>query len=250
MHTFGRDLKWIPHIHALICERYIDNKGRIHKLEYFHFSALRKTFLYQLLSNIIKELKRNKADKEDIAKIYYISKNASSLYKNGAYVYAPSIKKDSNGKYNSNKVRIKNIAKYIARYAGHPALSLKRVLNVDYKANTVTWYYDPHEDDTEEDESKKKGRQIITDDVYEFIKRLIIHIPDKGFNLIRYYGFYSNKYKDKDLFNNTLFTDYELKKLENTTYWIGGLKSNYGYNPLICNCGFLMRYNYLYTGVP
>ena len=32
----------------------------------------------------------------------------------------------------------------------------------------------------------------------EFIKKLIIHIPEKGFQQIRYYGFYSKKSKFHD----------------------------------------------------
>ena len=33
--------------------------------------------------------------------------------------------------------------------------------------------------------------------VMEFIGRVIRHIPEKGFRMIRYYGFYSNRTKEK-----------------------------------------------------
>ncbi len=92
-----------------------------------------------------------------------------------------------------SKVKTKEISAYIARYASHPAISETRIIDVDYEARKVTWYYDPHEDDGLEEENKKIGRQTITEDVFNFIMRLIVHIPDKNFHLIRYCGFYSNR---------------------------------------------------------
>ena len=32
---------------------------------------------------------------------------------------------------------------------------------------------------------------MVTEHVFSFMQRLIIHIPDKGFHLIRYQGFYA-----------------------------------------------------------
>jgi hypothetical protein len=80
-----------------------------------------------------------------------------------------------------SKVKTKEISAYIARYASHPAISESRIIDVDYETKKVTWYYAPHEDDGLEEEDKKMGRQIITEDAFDFIKRLIIHIPDKHF---------------------------------------------------------------------
>ena len=42
---------------------------------------------------------------------------------------------------------IVTLTNYIARYASHPPISEKRILEFDEIKNTVTWYYDPHEDD-------------------------------------------------------------------------------------------------------
>ena len=42
-------------------------------------------------------------------------------------------------------------------------------------------------------DEEKEGRVIVTEHVYEFIKKLIIHIPNREFKTIRYYGLYSSK---------------------------------------------------------
>ena len=80
-----------------------------------------------------------------------------------------------------------------------------RIISYDKENKKVTWFYDPHEDDTREEE-ERLGRQIITESVYDFMKRLMIHIPEKHFVQVRYYGFYSNKFKSKDINTNKLFS--------------------------------------------
>ena len=108
---------------------------------------------------------------------------------------------------------------------------------------TVTWFYDPHEDDDVKDESEKRGRQYVTESAEDFIKRLLIHVPDKGFQQIRYYGFYSNKCKTEP---NTglLFTPSELAKMAEDNTWAKGLWKSFGYDPTWCKCGARMEINY------
>ena len=49
LHTFGRDLKWNPHIHVLIAEIELCSNGLIRKHKYFDFNALSKKFQKNLL---------------------------------------------------------------------------------------------------------------------------------------------------------------------------------------------------------
>ena len=72
---------------------------------------------------------------------------------------------------------------------------------------------------------------------------------DKGFQQIRYYGFYSNKFKHK-VTNNNLFTDAQLTKMIHNTYWIESLLNTFGYNPIPCECGHEMFVNYLMSVFP
>lgn len=49
LHTFGRDLKWNPHIHALVPELIYDSKHKtIKHISHFNYESLRKTWQYEV----------------------------------------------------------------------------------------------------------------------------------------------------------------------------------------------------------
>ena len=49
--------------------------------------------------------------------------------------------------------------------------------------------------------------------IYDFIKRIIIHIQEKGFKTIRYYGFYSKHHKQEKHYTRMLSQEqYKMKK--------------------------------------
>ena len=76
------------------------------------------------------------------------------------------------------------------------------------------------------------------------MKKLVRHIPDKGFHLVRYYGFYSNRTtKNKNKYE-ALYTKQEITKMKTNNYWINHLLLQYKYNPLLCHCGAIMTLSY------
>ena len=237
LHTFGRDMKWHPHIHVLIAERYLDNKGQLKKYDYFHFNFLRIAFRNALFNNIYSFFKKHRP-KEDQRKMFLLLKELKDIYPLGYYVYG---KKFSNEKTTTKD--IVELTNYVARFASHPPISERRIVNCDTINNTITWFFDPHEDDDIGDEDMKIGRQYITEHVFSFMSRLIRHIPDKGFQQIRYYGFYSNKFKNKVEIKK-LFSNYKLNKMLRATMWVHGLKLAFGYDPTICKCGTQMLINF------
>lgn len=236
LHTFGRDMKWHPHIHVLIAERYLNIFGELKKFDYFSFDFLRIAFRNCLFHNIYNFYKNNRPKKEQ-QEIYLLLKQLKEKYPLGYYVYGQKFNKQS---YTTRD--IVQLTNYIARYASHPPLSERRIIKLDTVNHTVTWFYDPHEDDNIEDESQKTGRVYVTEPVFEFMKKIVLHIADKGFQQIRYYGFYSNKFKNK-ITNKYLFTRKELAKMRLLTYWSNGLKKAFGYTPLLCKCGSYMILN-------
>ena len=70
--------------------------------------------------------------------------------------------------------------KYITRYTNRPAMAESRIIEHNPIVPSVTYYYDRHVD----------GKRI-TETIHSF--KLIIHIPQKGFNITRYYGIYAMK---------------------------------------------------------
>lgn len=208
LHTFGRSLQWNPHIHVLLTEGGTGNKSIWRKVTYFDFQFLRKSFCKCLLNHLEKRI--GKAFK----------KVKSFIYKhclNGFYVYAkPTLTNN------------KEVIKYIGRYLGRPVIATSRIDN--YDGNNVTFHYNRHED----------NKLIIeTVPATEFIKMLIVHIPDKHFKMIRYYGIYAKKHKNSDkLF--LVIPKQKRRFLTSLNAWRTSLLLSFGYDPLKCKCGHLM----------
>ena len=56
LHTFGRDLKWNPHIHCLVCEEAFDTKkNKMKNFSFISYEKLRKTWMYQALGLLSKQ---------------------------------------------------------------------------------------------------------------------------------------------------------------------------------------------------
>ena len=238
LHTYGRDLKWHPHIHVLYAESYLTKDGVIHKYDYLHFDALRKIFLYQLTNGIVKFFKEKPNDKFSLKQVKNLCEAVKKRCDKGSYFYGPKQTGETSIK------SVKAMANYIARYASHPAISERRIQRYDQIDKKIYWHFDPHEDDTITNEEDKLGRQEIVDDVDEFIKRLIVHIPEKGFQQIRYYGFYSNASYGKYIFGSKLFSTKDIDVLILRNTWKHGILWAFGYNPLLCQCGCEMVFAY------
>ena len=71
-------------------------------------------------------------------------------------------------------------AKYVGRYIARPAIAESRIQG--YDGETVTFSYEDHE--TGETKS-----EILP--VLQFIGRLIMHIPMKGYQMVKRYGLYA-----------------------------------------------------------
>ena len=165
LHTFGRDLKWNPHIHILIAEIKLGSDGSCKQLKHFDFSALRRRFQHILLKLLGKKLKSSEFKK--------IKNSLFNNYKNGFYVYAES------KKFNNLKSGIE----YVTRYCGRVPISENRIIS--YDGENVTFSYIAHEDNKYHE---------ITVSAEEFISLLVRHIVPPQFKIIRYYGFYRRKH--------------------------------------------------------
>ena len=163
LHTFGRDLKWNPHIHMILCEEAIGNSGIWKRFSHINYEALRRSWQYSILTAMSKKI--------NTPVFKYLVNRLYANNKNGFYVNAPPLKNFSS-----------QVVNYILRYAGRPALAQSRITGYDGK--TVTFTYTPH-----------GSKQLVTESlpVFNFIKRLIIHIPERYFRMIRYFGFYYDK---------------------------------------------------------
>lgn len=217
LHTYGRDMKWNTHIHTIVTEGAMGNSNIFKKFEYISFNALRKRFQKILLDLLEKEL--GKQNFKTLKNFIYKKSD------NGFYVYAEQKK--------NKKQSTKDMVEYVVRYSGKPAMAESRI--IDYDGTYITFWYQRHEDN-------KIVKEKIH--VYEFFKRLIIHIPEENFKTVRYYGIYSKKHKfhDKMIMLMKSHTK-ELRKKLST--WRMMILKDFDTDPLTCpKCGNLMLWQY------
>ena len=215
LHTFGRDLKWNPHIHCLISEGGVGNSGIWRHKKHFNYTLLRNSFQTALLNELEKKI--GPSFKKVKALCY-------SNHKDGFYVYAKP-----------NKCDPSIVTKYIGRNLGRPVIATSRIDN--YDGDNVTYHNNRHEDD-----------ELVTETipVQDIIKRLIQHIPEKHFKQIRYYGIYARHRKSDQKLNRAISKS-KHTMLRSFNQWRNSILTSFGYDPIKCPCcGTTMDFLELY----
>ena len=150
-------------MHCIISGGFSDDSFWRH-ISHFSYTFLRNAFRTALLDEM-----------ESIIGPSFKKIKASCYkeHKHGFYVYAKP-----------NKCDPETVTKYIGRYLGRPVIATSRIDK--YDGSMVTFHYNRHEDD-----------KYVTETIpaIDFIKRLIRHIPEKHFKMIRYGGIYARHRK-------------------------------------------------------
>jgi len=164
----------------ILCEKAIGKSNVWKHFKHISYEGLRKSWMFTLLKRLSCKIS-DPTFKTLIDRLYKVNDN-------GFYVYSPPIKNFNAGTIN-----------YIVRYTGRPVLAQSRI--TDYTGTHVTFTYTPH-----------GSNELITETlhVFDFIKKLIIHIPERNFKMIRYQGFYFKRKRKQCLLHQ--------KRLEITEY--------------------------------
>ena len=217
IHTFGRDLKWNPHVHALVTEGGVDLTNHFSTVRFFSYPSLRRSFMKVLLDSIKKEF--GITTKNLINDLYV------KYGKDGFYVNAPDKKFAS----------VEQCISYVVRYTGRPVIGNSRLL--DYDGQQVTWKYTPHGEDEE---------VIVIDSALDFLKKLIIHIPPKQFKMVRYYGIYATSSRQTKLkrirTSKLLYKSTKALVMQSLTHYRRMLMVLYNIDPIKCVCGQSMEF--------
>lgn len=103
-------------------------------------------------------------------------------------------------------------------------LSLLHPESTTMMGDTVTFHYNRHEDNKYIEETLP---------AIDFIKRLIRHIPEKHFKMIRYGGLYARHREiDKTLFRAISKNKHRIYR--NFNQWRTAILLSFGYDPLEC----------------
>lgn len=184
MHTFGSDLKFNCHIHALYTLGGPDTEtGDWKNREYLCAQAIKSRFktiflacLRQARHELVipPEVKIIWLDKFGTTKLYEVQ---NQLWKMNWYNWVGE--KLDNAKFTT---------KYIGRYAKRPCLSEAKIKYYNKEEFIVIFEY-----------KDKITKQIVQTEIdpISLIGLLARHIPDKNFHMIRYYGTYANPCRNK-----------------------------------------------------
>jgi hypothetical protein len=216
VHTFGRDLSFNPHVHVLVTEGGLDDNAQWLGIYFLPYSKLRKQWQYYLLTELRKCLPKTK-DISHLIDTLFVD------YPKGFYVNAESKMDDA-----------QKAAKYVGRYIARPSIAESRIQS--YDGETVTFTYEDHE--TGEIKS-----EILP--VLQFIGRLVMHIPMKGYQMVKRYGLYARHIKPS--FKKVLELMHKAKQLlfnffSTRDTWRKRIINRFQKDPLVCPiCGTEME---------
>ena len=224
LHSYGRDLKWNPHLHLICTEGGMDENHVYRAVSYINYESLRKSFMRQLLYKMRDALPPDSQELKEFKKLI------SQLYRektNGFYVFAPPMKTSKSGK--------DQVIKYMIRYAGKPVMAQSRITGYDYYSKTVTYWYQDH---------KTNETITVNESVYKFILKLIRHIMPPQFKMVRYYGIYATcDHKHKKPMKRRLSKQNHHKfNHDRPKHYRLSLIDTFGTDPLLCTCGHYMEF--------
>jgi len=216
LHTFGRDLKWNTHVHLSVTLGGLSEDQRRWKWLYFPKKLIMPMWRYEVLT-----LLRQSYQRGELTLPPRLQATCPTLTEFNAWLdthYRKAWLVDF-AKPSNNAQRNVN---YLGRYLKRPPLAQSRLQH--YDGTTVVFDYLNH---------RTGQHQRATFDAEAFIARFVQHIPDKGFRMIRYYGFLAHRVR-----STLLPLVYELVNQPDTTVipirWPSLLKRSFGVDPLCC----------------
>ena len=226
MHTFGRSLSWHVHIHVLITCGGLNRQQTAwvnctyipHDYLKFHF---KKCFL-----ETIQKLWNNESieEKPKPLRVWFTPAYQKKLLQKALkpiwYVHI-----------GERLTNAKAVVKYIGRYTKRPAIAESKILA--YNGEAVTFTYQEH---------RMTQPAILKLPAFDFIERVILHIPDVNFRIIRYGGFYANRLRGKLLpivftlcKNQESYQEVKQRLISLGSWWKKRIERFTHLDPLICD---------------
>ncbi|WP_206196894.1 IS91 family transposase [Zooshikella ganghwensis] len=206
LHTFGRDLKWNVHVHLSTTRGGLCADQSTWQSLYFAKHSLMPMWRYEIIN-----LLRNAYETLTLPPTLSTYSWLDQHYQKPWIVHLAKASKNHQKNVN-----------YLGRYIKRPPLALSRLAH--YDGHCVIFNYLDHN-------TKTHRRFECTAE--DFMTRLTQHIPEKGFRLIRYYGFLANRVRGKLLPKVYRLLDQPEKNAQ-PLHWPELLKASFGVDPLVC----------------
>lgn len=246
LHTFGRDLKWHVHIHLSVTLGGLTEDSQAWKPLYFPKRLVMPMWRYEITHLLRQSYQRGELRLPPDLQERYPTLSDFNAWLDSHYQKPWNVhftKPTKNPKHNVN---------YLGRYLKRPPLAQSRLQHAPrlhprsscpagkptlgsrlrYDGQTVIFEYLNH---------ATGDHQTATYDAEAFIERFVQHIPDKGFRLIRYYGFLAHRVRSKLL--PKVYALIEQPPPQPTAIrWPLLLQQTFGLDPLQCIlCGSPLR---------
>ena len=174
IHSYGRDLKYNTHIHLSTTvggfsfenpKKYINGSTIDHKI-------IKSMWKYQIIKLFRNHFKSGNLTPYPQVKHHFHNLTTFNKWLDKHYqkTWNVFLQKTQNG--------AKITANYLGKYLKKPPLAETRIKS--YDGDSVSFIFLDH---------YSKTHQIKTMPVFDFIKAITCHIPDKYFRMIRYFGF-------------------------------------------------------------
>jgi hypothetical protein len=163
LQTAGRSATYNPHLHIIMTDGGLRADGTWQRLGFLPYDLLHRTWQTHLLQMITIRLAGDAQAQQLVAEM-------RRLYPKGFVAYLQ-------GDVCS---RMKQLARYLAKYVVSPPIALSRIMAYDQERGRVTYWYRDHQ------RGGKRTEETVSRET--FIGRMVQHILPKGFQRIRYYG--------------------------------------------------------------
>lgn len=186
IHTFGSDIKWNPHIHLIVTGGGLSLDGNLwietDPKFLMHHKGLKQRWKYQVITSMKaahrKKVWRYPKSVGFLKQYPFFAAMLNKLWKITWYAYIGASLLDP-----------RFGIKYIGRYTKRAVMAEYRIVHYDGKI--VRFSY--------KDYAKDSKTSYKTMKVDTFIGRLITHIPDKHFPMVRHSGLFANRWKQRYL---------------------------------------------------
>jgi hypothetical protein len=218
LHTFGSDLKWHVHIHVLITAGGISADGkRWVRRGFLPQEVIRPMFRHRLLTALRKaakaDLLKAPPKQKHLAKPAAFSSWLGHFFSREFYVHISKTLENP-----------RHTVGYVGRYGRRPVLAEHRILA--YDGRSVSFRY--------KDYRSGNLHATMTLPVSEFIARLVRHIPDPNFRMLRYAGIFANRVRSKLLPAARELLAAQEPLAKPSTPWHLRRKQSTGQDPLVC----------------
>ncbi|MBF7144670.1 MULTISPECIES: IS91 family transposase [Pseudomonas] len=173
IHTYGRRLNWHPHVHISATAGGLDEQD-VWKNIAFHEKAMRRRWMWNVRNHLLEHWGQIKMPPE-LAHITCESDWRNLVLNAGGqhwHIYLS--KKTENGRKTVN---------YLGRYLKKPPISGSRLAHYT-SGPSLSFTYLDHRTQTYQKESLSQANML---------RRVVQHIPEKHFRMIRYFGFLANR---------------------------------------------------------